>query len=197
MKPATGTDLLVALVVRSKVERCIGNALYPNSERSVTTAGDHHAAFDVVRVRPELPQKFRQLGGQDGGASFPQLVVVGLAVALDRRLLEGSVHALDAGSSPGQAPAIRPRMVRLGEPMLDVVSPADLVEAVDAVRIGRAATVPGKLGELDAVVGRDYLKAVRAGLDQGRQDGAGDRPIGLVAQPGEGVCERPVDDTRR
>ena len=45
--------------------------------------------------------------------------------------------------------------------MLDVVRPADLIEAVDAVQGSRAATVLGQLGELDAVVGQDGVQAVK------------------------------------
>jgi len=85
----------------------------------------------------------------------PQLIVAVVVVALDRRLLEGPVHALDL--------AIGPRVVWLGEPMLDVVRLADLIEAVDAVRGSRAATVLGQLSELDAVVGQDGVQAVRTG----------------------------------
>ena len=93
----------------------------------------------------------------------PQLIVAVVVVALDRRLLEGPVHALDL--------AIGPRVVWLGQPMLDVVRPADLVEAVDAVQGSRASTVLRQLGELDAVVGQDGVQAVRTSLDERLQEG--------------------------
>lgn len=116
---------------------------------------------------------------------FPQLIVAVVMVALDRRLLEGPVHALDL--------AIDPRVVWLGEPMLDVVCPADLVEAVDVVQGGRAATVLGQLGELDAVVGQDDVQAVRTGLDECLQESAGHGSISAFVQLGKGVFGRPVD----
>lgn len=114
-----------------------------------------------------------------------QLVVAVVVVALDRRLLEGPVHALDL--------AIGPRVVWLGEPMLNVVRPADLIEAVDAVQGSRAATVLGQLGELDAVVGQDGVRAIRTSLDERLQKGAGHGPISAFVQLGEGVFGCPVD----
>lgn len=116
---------------------------------------------------------------------FPQLVVAVVMVALDGRLLEGPVHALDL--------AIGPRVVWLGEPMLDVVRPADLVEAVDAVQGSRASTVLRQLGELDAVVGQDDVQAVRTSFDERLQEGAGHGPISAFVQLGEGVFGCPVD----
>lgn len=86
-----------------------------------------------------------------------------------------------------------PRVVWLGEPMLDVVRPANLVEAVDAVQGSRAATVLGQLGELDAVIGQDDVQAVRTSLDERLQKGAGHGPISAFVQLGEGVFGCPVD----
>lgn len=57
---------------------------------------------------------------------LPEFIVAALTVALDAGVLDSAVHALDL--------AIGPRVVRPGEPMLDAVFAADLVEAVDAHR---------------------------------------------------------------
>ena len=81
----------------------------------------------------------------------PQLIVAVEVAVLDRRFLEGSVHALDLATDP--------RVIWLREPMFDVVRPADPIEAVGAVKSGRAATVPGQLGQLDAVVVRSAFDA--------------------------------------
>ncbi len=72
-----------------------------------------------------------------------QLIVRFVVVALDRRLLESAVHALDL--------AVGPRVVGLGKPVLDIVGAADLVEAVDTPAGGLAVAVLGQLSELDAV----------------------------------------------
>src|SRR6478735_8585208 len=71
--------------------------------------------------------------------------------AFDGRLLDGPVHALDL--------TVGPRVVRFGEPVLDAVRLADHVEA----HLTRPGGVPvaGLFGELDAVVARDCVDAVR------------------------------------
>ena len=51
-----------------------------------------------------------------------KLVVAVVVVALDRRILDGAVHPLDL--------PVGPRMVHLGQSMLDVVLVADAVEDV-------------------------------------------------------------------
>ena len=77
---------------------------------------------------------------------FPELVVAGVVVSFDRRLLEGPVHSFDnAANSP---------VVGLGGPVFDIVLPADLTEAVDAAHGGWAAAVLRQLGKLDAPSGQ-------------------------------------------
>ena len=86
----------------------------------------------------------------------PKLAVAVVMEAFDGRLLDGPVHALDL--------TVGPRVVRFGEPMLDVVGLADHVEA-HLTRPGGVA-VAGLLGELDAVVGQDGVDAIRHGFQQ-------------------------------
>ena len=76
--------------------------------------------------------------------------------ALDGRLLDGAVHPFDL--------PVGPRMVRLGEPVLDVVGLADHVEPHLAGPGGVA--VAWLLGELDAVIGQDRVDAIRHGFQQ-------------------------------
>jgi hypothetical protein len=79
--------------------------------------------------------------------------------ALNGRVLDRAVHPLDL--------AVRPRMVRLGQPVLDAVGLADHVEAHGPG--GDGVPVPRLLGELDAVVcengvdlmGADNITATR------------------------------------
>ena len=59
-----------------------------------------------------------------------------VVVALDRGFLDGAVHALDL--------AVGPRMVGLGQAMLDAVLGADLVEGMAAQPGGRSLAVLGR-----------------------------------------------------
>ena len=85
-----------------------------------------------------------------------QLVVVLGVEALDGCVLDRPVHPLDL--------AVRPRVVRLGQPVLDPIGFADHVEAhrprIDGV------PVPGLLGELDAVVGQYGVDLTGNGFEQ-------------------------------
>jgi len=65
------------------------------------------------------------VSAQEGGEMLPQLVVVVVVVAFDGGLLEGPVHAFNL--------AVGPRVVGLGQPVLDAVLPADAIEQVHAV----------------------------------------------------------------
>ena len=77
----------------------------------------------------------------------PQLGVIVIVVSLDRRLLDGSVHSFDL--------AVGPRVLGLGEPMLDFVLPTDAVENVlERIPVGFA------VGELDAVVGQHGVDCI-------------------------------------
>lgn len=74
----------------------------------------------------------------------------------DCRLLDGAVRSFDL--------AIAPRMVWLGQAVLDPVGLADHVEA----HLPRLCCVPvaGLLGELDAVVSKDRVDAIGDGLEE-------------------------------
>src|SRR5262252_5052378 len=95
---------------------------------------------------------------------LPELVVSLVVVAVDSRFLDGPVHPLDL--------TVGPRMVGLGQAVLDTVGSADLVEAVHAVAGGPAVAISGQVGELNAVVGQDGVQAVGHGRDRksGRVD---------------------------
>ncbi len=113
-------------------------------------------------------------------------LVMGLVVeALHGRLFERAVHPLDL--------AVGPRMVWLGEPVLDVMGAADLIEAVDAVHRAGAGAVLGQLGELDAVVGQHRVEIVGTGGDQRLKEGACGGPVGLGVQLSKDELARAVD----
>ena len=135
-----------------------------------------------VFIRCEAPQGLEPaaevVGRDEVGEVTAQLVVGFVVVALDRGLLEGSVHALDL--------AVGPRVVGLGHAVLDAVGSADLVEAVDPIAGGPAIAVLRQVGELDAVIGEHGVKPVRYGSDQGFEEAHGGRPIGLLVQLDKG-----------
>ena len=81
------------------------------------------------------------VGCHEVGEARPQLVVAVVVEAFDGSLLDGAVHALDL--------SVGPRVVRFGEPVLDLVRLADHVEA-HLARSGGVA-VARLLGELDAI----------------------------------------------
>ena len=78
---------------------------------------------------------------------------------------------------------VGPRMVRFGEPVLDIVCLADHVEAHFAGPCGVA--VAGLLGELDAIVGQDRVDAIRHGLQQVFEELPCRPPVSLVDQLGD------------
>ena len=80
----------------------------------------------------------------------PQLVVALVVEEFDGRFLDGAVHPLDL--------SVGPRVVRFGEPVLDIIRLVDHVEA-HLARPGGIA-IAGVFGELDAVVGQDLLDAL-------------------------------------
>jgi hypothetical protein len=90
----------------------------------------------------------------------PKLIVIFVVEPFHRRFFDRAVHPLNL--------AIGPRLVGLGQPVLDVVGFADHVEAhrprVDGV------AVPGLVCELDAVIGQFGMDPIRHGFEQVLQE---------------------------
>lgn len=103
--------------------------------------------------------------------------------AFDRRVLDRAVHPLDL--------AVRPRMVRLGQPMLDPVVLADHVEA----HLPGAGGVPiaGLIGELDAIIGQDRVDAIGHDTQKVLEEFPGRLPVGLVDELGDRELAGSVD----
>ena len=90
------------------------------------------------------------IGADEQLEVLSELVVAVVVVAFDGCVLDRAVHPLDL--------TIGPRVVRLGEPMVDAVFTADLVEAVDPVTRCPAIAVARQVGELDAVIREDGVQ---------------------------------------
>ena len=103
--------------------------------------------------------------------------------AFDGGFLDGAVHPLEL--------TVRPGMVRLGQPVLDVVRLADHIEAHLTRPCGVAvARLPG---ELDVIVGQNRVDAVRYGFQQVFQELPCCSSIRLVDQLRDRELARAVD----
>ena len=103
--------------------------------------------------------------------------------AFNGSLLDGAVHPLDL--------TINPRVVRLCEPVLDVVRLTDHVEA-HLPRPGGVA-VARLLSELDAVVGQDRVDPLRYRFLQVFQDFPSRPPVSFVDRLSGGELAGAVD----
>ncbi len=80
----------------------------------------------------------------------PKLLMGVVVVTIDRRFFEGTVHALNL--------TIRPRVIRLSQPMFNPVLGADAVK-----QQGKGVAVTPSIGELDAIVGQDGMDLIGYG----------------------------------
>lgn len=103
--------------------------------------------------------------------------------ALDGCLLDGAVHPLDL--------PIGPRVVRLGEPMFDVVGLADHVEA--HLPRPRGVAVARLLGELEAIVGQDCMDPVGHSFQHVLEELPRGSPVSLLDELGDREFTRAVD----
>ena len=116
------------------------------------------------------------VGHEEGMDVRFELSVRAVMVALDGRLLEGSVHPLDL--------TIGPRMVGFGQPMLDAVGMAKPVEHMDAPTSRGPEPVLRQVRELDAVIGQHGVDFVGDGFDQGIEEVGSCPAIGFLVQLG-------------
>ena len=111
-------------------------------------------------------EPFGEIVGSDEVAEvISQLVMAVVVVALNRSFLKGAVHALHLAIGPG--------MIRFSEPVLDTMAAAHSIEGMTAKASGWSFSVPGKIGELDAVVGEHGVDAIRDSCHQCFQEGHG------------------------
>src|SRR5919206_3102786 len=134
------------------------------------------------------------VGGDEGGEVLSELVAAGVVEALDGRVLDGPVHALDL--------TIRPRVPRLGQSVLDVEISAGRLEGVAAEGhvlgphgldiLGRPA-VASWVGEVRAVVGEHGVDFIGYGRGEVAKKVARDTPRRLPVQLYKGGLARAVD----
>jgi len=113
--------------------------------------------FADIFIWREPVQGFKSLGevvGHDEAFQvLAKLVMAFIVIALDRRVLNRSVHPLDLAVCPG--------MIDFGQPVFDFVFIADTLEDVP-----EGVFLPGLIGELDAVVGQNRVDLVGNDLDK-------------------------------
>ena len=111
-------------------------------------------------------------------------------VAFDGGALDGAVHSFDLTVGPG--------VVGLGEPMLDAIFAADLVEAMHTHPSGPAIPVAWQVGELDAVVGQDGVQVVGHRFEQGFQErDGGSRRLWARCRSGPPLGSGLVDQSQK
>ena len=134
------------------------------------------------------------VGRDEVGEVAAQLVVGFVVVALDRRLFEGAVHAFDL--------PVGPRVLGLGQAMIDIIAGAGYVEGMSpewflsldhGFDIGHSPTLTAWIGEVGPVVRQNSVDLVRDCLDQVPQEVGRDTPGGFLVQLGEGELRGSVD----
>ena len=119
-----------------------------------------------------------------------QLLMIGLVVSLDGRILDGAVHPLDLTIDPG--------VVRHGEPVLDAALPAEPIKQVHAE--------PRPWGQINSAAGdRTGCRCPSApcgytiwhGLDDGIQERHGALPVGSFRRACNGKLRGSVDGNKQ
>ena len=114
-----------------------------------------------------------------------QLFVIVVVVALYGSLFDGSVHALYL--------PVCPWMVGFGETTVDAVAMADAIERVAAQQGCWTFAILGQVGELDAVVSKHGVDAIRNRCNQCFQESCRRAHIGLLDQFNKGEFRCAVD----
>ena len=113
-------------------------------------------AFANVFVSREASQGFQALGevvsGEEGSEMFSELVVAVIMVAADGCLFQRAVHAFDL--------AIRPGMLRLCEPVIDVAFGAGVLKSMGSEDFASGQAFLDLLGLRTSVARRGEVGAV-------------------------------------
>ena len=140
----------------------------------------------IGREAFERLQSPREVVGRYEVGKVRRKLIVGVVVeALDGRFLDCPVHALDL--------SIRPRMLRLRQPMFDAKLLTGAVEGMSAGPGCWTKPVLRQVGELDAVVSQHRVDFVRDRRDQSFEEAAGDGRVGGLRKLDEREFGRSVD----
>ena len=145
--------------------------------------------FADVFVRCEAFERLEAsaviVGADEVGEVALQLTMAIVVIALDGGFLDRSVHAFDL--------AIRPRMLDLGQPMLNAILMAAHVKHVRYV-LGRwTICVARRKRELNAVVSEYDVNLVGNGFDESHQESRGRRSACLLHKLHKGKLARPIN----
>jgi hypothetical protein len=134
------------------------------------------------------------VGVEEGGEVFLELSMGLVMIGANCCFLDRAIHAFDL--------AVGPRVVGLGEAVIDIVastrefesvSPEDLASGQGQLDVLRCRSGIARGGEVGAVVGKNDVDAVGDGLDQFIQELRSDAAGGLLDQPGESELGSAVD----
>jgi len=134
------------------------------------------------------------VGVEERLEALSQLIVACVVMAPHGRVLDRPVHPFDL--------AVRPRMVRLGQAMIDVVLRAGEREGMAAkarllgeepLDLGRRPAVALGVGEVRAVIGERRVDAMRDGVDQSAQEVCRHASRRTLVQLGEGELAGAID----
>ncbi len=120
-------------------------------------------AFEGLQPSPEV------VGADEVGEVVSQLLVVVVVKAFDGCVLDRAVHSFDL--------TIRPGVLDLGQPVLNLMLAADPVE--DMLE---GINVPIMIGELDAIIRQHDVEPVGHGGDEIAQEGCCCHFSGLLMQ---------------
>lgn len=115
---------------------------------------------------------------EEGGEVISELGMVVIMISSHGGVFECAVHAFDL--------SVGPRVVGFGQTVFDAVMPAGAVKGMPAQAGGNALAVLGKIGELDAAIGKHGMDAVRNGLNQGVEELGGGLGVGPLEKSGHG-----------
>lgn len=140
--------------------------------------------FEWCEALGRLTPASTNVGVYEVAQMSSELIGAAVVVVLDGGLIAGPVQSLHR--------TICQRLVGLGQPMVDTVLEADLVEAMNPKAGGQSVAIARQIGELTAVVGEDYMEPIGHSRDQPFVEDNLCRTIGQLQQLNENALRRSV-----
>ena len=115
-------------------------------------------ALEGLEAPPEV------ISGDEVGEVLPKLIVVFVVVALDRRVLDRSVHSFDLTIGPGMPRLCWPMFhIQFGAGELEGMAKEALVLRLHLLEIFGHPAITGGIGEVRAIVGEHCVNLIRHG----------------------------------